>query len=64
MKNVSQIFKAYRKALGARQWQIAQALGVSRTTVSNWERGYTVAPSNRLLELQQLKKDDLPVANF
>ena len=32
------IFKAARRALGLNQTSLAHALGVSRETVSNWER--------------------------
>lgn len=30
----------YRKAMGLSQEQLAEAIGVTQTTVSHWERGF------------------------
>ena len=34
----AKLFKAARKALGLNQSELARLLGVTRATVSNWER--------------------------
>lgn len=43
----SHLFKAARRLLGLNQSELARLLGVTRATVSNWERG-TVPPVARL----------------
>lgn len=43
----AKLFKAARRMLGLNQSELARLLGVTRATVSNWERG-TVPPVARL----------------
>lgn len=51
--------KAKRKALGLTQAQLAQQLGVTSITISNWERGaYAIPPG---LVLPESAKDGAPV---
>src|SRR4051812_9497008 len=42
----AELLVSYRKRVGVKQQQLADALGRSRTTVSNWERGET-SPEDR-----------------
>ena len=43
----AKLFRLARRALGLNQSELARLLGVTRATVSNWERG-TVPPVARL----------------
>ena len=38
-KTFAELLRGYRAGLGITQGQLAEALGFSRTTISNWERG-------------------------
>lgn len=50
----AELLLSYRKRVGINQQQLADSLGRSRTTVSNWERGETL-PNDRAIfrDLQQ-----------
>lgn len=53
---------AWRKRMGLTQPELAGLLGVSITTVVNWERGYHPAPSYLWLALAALEDETaLPV---
>ncbi len=61
--------KKLRKAKGLNQDELAQILGVGKTTVSNYETGYTTPPSAMLLQLSvffnvsldELTTDDIDI---
>ncbi len=48
--------KAARVNAGYTQKQAAQALGVSETTVINWEKGTTVPLADKFVEMCRLYK--------
>jgi DNA-binding transcriptional regulator YiaG len=47
--------KALRKRLGASQEQFASMAGATKTTVVNWEKGYTAPSPTHLARLQEIK---------
>jgi transcriptional regulator with XRE-family HTH domain len=56
-----------RRARGVRQEDLAHALGVSRTVISNWERGRAPLQPERAIEVMQALKSagagDVPRAS-
>lgn len=46
--------KAYRKEAGMTQEQTAEALGVSRQAVANWERGETLPDLENVIKLADI----------
>lgn len=53
MSNLGLNLKKLRKAKGLNQDELAQILGVGKTTISNYETGYTAPPSAMLLQLAE-----------
>ena len=51
------IFKAARRALGLNQTSLAHALGVSRETVSNWERSTPPRVASLAMETLERRRD-------
>jgi DNA-binding XRE family transcriptional regulator len=54
-----------RRELGVNQTELAEALGVSRTTISNWETGVSkpslsIEQTKALCNLMQCTLEDLP----
>lgn len=58
----AELLVSYRKRVGVKQQQLADALGRSRTTVSNWERGETLPEDRDIFRMLQqglsLTKDE------
>ena len=48
-----------RKRLGMSQNELAKKLGVSKTTVSNWETGYSTPPLERALIVSRILNKDV-----
>lgn len=62
MSNLGFKLKKLRKYKGLNQDELAQMLGVGKTTVSNYETGYTMPPGMNLLQLANfygVSMDDL-----
>jgi DNA-binding transcriptional regulator YiaG len=49
-------FRAARKRLGLSRSEMADALGVSETTVSNWSWGHAAIPLHLALAIETLER--------
>lgn len=64
---LAQKIKEYRVKIGYSQEQFAQKLGVTRQTISNWERGTSIPDATKLSEMSvlfQVSTDALVDSNF
>lgn len=64
---LAQKIKEYRVKIGYSQEQFAQKLGVTRQTISNWERGTSIPDATKLNEMSvlfQISMDALVDSNF
>lgn len=48
---MAQAIRAARKRAGMNQWELARALGIRQSSVSQWERGLTEPTGQRVIEL-------------
>ncbi|MBR5236823.1 MAG: helix-turn-helix domain-containing protein [Clostridia bacterium] len=53
MKDFGLILKKLRKARGLNQEELANALGVRKTTISNYETGYSTPPSTMMRQIAE-----------
>ena len=54
--------KAARVSAGLTMDDVCRALNVSKTTVLNWEKGYTLPPVDKAISLSELYK--IPLENI
>lgn len=57
--NIRQILHQKRKEAGITQLEVAQALGVSTSTVSRWEKGIKGIPLNHAEQMAKMYKQRL-----
>ncbi|MBQ5326624.1 MAG: helix-turn-helix transcriptional regulator [Oscillospiraceae bacterium] len=59
MNSISQNIKAYRKQISLTQQQLADRLGVTHQTVSNWESGRSMPSIDKLNEISEKLNIDI-----
>ena len=52
--NISQRIKNLRVSMKLKQIELAQKIGVGKTTISNWETGYSSPDNDSLIKLSEI----------
>lgn len=52
-------YKIAREALGLKQEELAELMGVARSTIGEWERGATEPSASKLVKLAQVTNQSL-----